>query len=136
MRVVTIVNALTGALFIQELVEQGHEVAPSVSPPGPRPGADPATSPKLSRPPVAARSTNRALAPSTPPFVTLLERLQPDLSSPCTPGNLQAAHLEIPPLGVIGGPLRLPRPWARTPPSGHAIGDPQAWMSRSLNRHR
>jgi methionyl-tRNA formyltransferase len=134
MRVVAIVNGYTGALCLQELVDQGDEVVGVVTAPGsPSPHMPPEASVKLTADrnllPVYQPSFDRV---NTPEFVDVLRRLQPDLMvSMHYPVIFQREILEIPPLGCVNEhPSRLPAGRGMTPSSWHMlIGDDRNWIS-------
>ena len=112
MRVVAILNGYTGALCLQELVDQGDEVVGVVTSPGdPSPGRPPETSVKLT----ADRNTLPVYQPpmrdvNKPEFVELLRKLEPDLIvSMHFPVIFKVELLEVPPLGCVNEhPSRLP----------------------------
>ncbi len=134
MRVVAIMNAYTGALCLQELVDQGDEVVGVVTSPGdPYPGMPPEASVKLTadqnylpvyQPPM--ESVNK------PEFVEVLRRLEPDLIvSMHFPVIFRREILEIPPLGCVNEhPSQLPAGRGMTPSFWHMlIGDDRNWMT-------
>ena len=134
MRVVTIVNGYTGALCLQELIDQGDEVVGVVTGPGiPGPHTPPEASVKL--------TADRHLLPvyqppyeriNTPEFVALLQKLSPDLMvSMHYPVIFKRPILEIPPLGFVNEhPSRLPAGRGMTPSSWHMlIGDARNWIT-------
>ena len=134
MRVVAIVNGYTGALCLQELVDQGDEVVGVVTAPGaPSPHRPPEASVKL--------TADRNLLPvyqlpydriNTPRFVSLLRKLQPDLIvSMHYPVIFRRPILEIPPLGCVNEhPSRVPAGRGMTPSSWHMLmGDSHNWIT-------
>jgi methionyl-tRNA formyltransferase len=134
MRVVAILNGYTGALCLQELVDQGDEVAGVVtSPTDPYPGQPPETSVKLTadrnylpvyQPPMA--DVNK------PEFLNVLRRLRPDLVvSMHFPVIFGEELLAIPPLGCVNEhPSRLPAGRGMTPSCWHMlIGDDKNWIT-------
>jgi methionyl-tRNA formyltransferase len=134
MRVVAIVNGYTGALCLQELVDQGDEVVGVVTGPGvPSPHTPPEASVKLTADlnllPVYQPPYERI---NTPEFVTLLRKLHPDLIvSMHYPVIFKRPILEIPPLGCINEhPSRVPAGRGMTPSSWHMlIGDTHNWIT-------
>ena len=134
MRVVTIIGGYTGALCLQELVDQGDEVVGVVTYPGdPRPGTPPQASVKL----VADRNLLPVYQPpfdriNTPEFAALLRKLQPDLIvSMHYPVIFKRPILEIPRLGCVNEhPSRLPAGRGMTPSHWHMlIGDTHNWIT-------
>jgi methionyl-tRNA formyltransferase len=134
MRVVTIVNGYTGALCLQELVDQGDEVVAVVTSPGdPRPGRPPEASVKLT----ADRNLLPVYQPpperiNTPEFAALLRRLQPDLLVSMHYGVIFSPDiLRIPPLGCVNEhPSRMPAGRGMTPSFWHMlIGDTHNWIT-------
>ena len=134
MRVVTIVNGYTGALCLQELVNQGDEVLAVVTGPGdPRPGADPKTSVKLTadrnylpvyQPPMGAVNT--------PEFIAIIRKLAPDLIVSMHYATIFKPELaSIPRLGCVNEhPSRLPAGRGMTPSFWHMIrGDERNWIT-------
>jgi len=134
MRVVAIVNGYTGALCLQELVDQGDEVVGVVTGPGdPSPHRPPEASVKL--------TADRNLLPvyqtpyeriNTPEFVAVLRKLKPDLIvSMHYPVIFKREILEIPPLGCVNEhPSRLPAGRGMTPSFWHMlIGDDRNWIT-------
>lgn len=134
MRVVTIVNGYTGALCLQEVVNQGDQVVAVVTNPGdPRPGADPKTSVKLTadrnylpvyQPPMGAVNS--------PEFVELLRKLEPDLIVSMHYAVIfKKPLLSIPKLGCVNEhPSRLPAGQGMTPSYWHMIiGDERNWIT-------
>ena len=134
MRVVTIVNGYTGALCLQELVDQGDEVVAVVTSPGdPRPGADPKTSVKLT----ADRNFLPVYQPqmgevNKPEFIAVIRKLAPDLIVAMHYATIFSADLlRIPRLGCVNEhPSRLPAGRGMTPSFWHMIrGDERNWIS-------
>jgi len=134
MRVVTIMGGYTGALCLQELVDQGDEVVGVVTYPGdPRPATPPEASVKL----CADRNLLPVYQPpfdriNTPEFVALLRKLQPALIvSMHYPVIFKRPILEIPRLGCVNEhPSRLPAGRGMTPSHWHMlIGDTHNWIT-------
>jgi methionyl-tRNA formyltransferase len=134
MRVVTIVNGYTGALCLQELVDQGDEVVGIVTSPGdPRPGRPPEASVKLT----ADRNLLPVYQPpyeriNTPEFVAVLRNLHPDLIVSMHFGVIFCPEiLQIPPLGCVNEhPSRMPAGRGMTPSFWHMlIGDTHNWIT-------
>jgi methionyl-tRNA formyltransferase len=134
MRVVTIMGGYTGALCLQELVDQGDEVVGVVTSPGdPRPGRPPEASVKLT----ADRNLLPVYQPpreriNTPEFVAVLRRLQPDLIVSMHYGVIFGPDiLRIPPLGCVNEhPSRMPAGRGMTPSFWHMlIGDTHNWIT-------
>jgi len=134
MRVVAIVNGYTGALCLQELVDQGDEVVGVVTGPGiPSPHTPPEASVKLT----ADRNLLPVYQPpyqriNTPEFVGLLRKLQPDLIvSMHYPVIFKRVILEISPLGCVNEhPSRVPAGRGMTPSHWHMlIGDTHNWIT-------
>jgi len=134
MRVMAILNGYTGALCLQELVDQGYEVVAVVtSPSDPDPARPPAASVKLTadrnylpvyQPPM--QDVNR------PEFVELLRRLSPDLLVTMHfPVIFKKELLQVPRLGCVNmHPSRLPAGRGMTPPFWHMlIGDEKNWIT-------
>jgi methionyl-tRNA formyltransferase len=134
MRVVTIMNGYTGALCLQELVDQGDEVVAVVTSPGdPRPGRPPEASVKLT----ADRNLLPVYQPpyeriNTPEFVALVRKLHPDLIVSMHYGVIFCPEiLHIPPLGCVNEhPSRMPAGRGMTPSFWHMlIGDTHNWIT-------
>ena len=134
MRVAVIANGYTGALCLQELVDQGDEVVAVVtSPADPGPAATPETSVKLT----ADRNYLPVYQPpmpdvNRPEFLAVLRRLRPDLIvSMHFPVIFSRELLAIPPLGCVNEhPSRLPAGRGMTPSCWHMlIGDDRNWIS-------
>ena len=134
MRVVAIVNAYTGALCLQELVDQGEEVIGVVTAPGdPQPGAPLENSVKLT----ADRNYLPVYQPpikevNSPRFVEVLRRLAPDLIvSMHFPLIFSKEILEIPRLGCVNEhPSRMPAGRGMTPSWWHMlVGDDHNWVT-------
>jgi methionyl-tRNA formyltransferase len=139
MRVVAIVNGYTGALCVQELVNQGDDVVGVVTSPGdPGPGdgvhrPDPETSVKLT----ADRNYLPVYQPqpaevNTPAFIEMLRKLQPDLIVSMHYALIfKEALLRIPPLGCVNEhPSRLPAGRGMTPAFWHMlVGDTRNWIT-------
>jgi methionyl-tRNA formyltransferase len=134
MRVLAIVNGYTGALCLQELVDQGAEVVGVVtSPADPGPGATPETSVKLT----ADRNYLPVYQPpmedvNEPRFIEVIRGLRPDLIvSMHFPVIFKEEVLAIPPLGCVNEhPSRLPAGRGMTPSCWHMlIGDDRNWIT-------
>jgi len=134
MRVLTIVNGYTGALCLQEVVDQGDEVVGVFCNQGdPRPGADPKISVKLT----ADRNGLPVYQPArgevnTPKYLEIIRKLQPDLIVSMHYAVIfNKELLSIPPLGCVNEhPSRLPAGQGMTPSYWHMIiGDPQNWIT-------
>ena len=134
MRVVTIVGSYTGALCLQELVDQGDEVVGVVTYPGdPSPGTPPEESVKL----VADKNLLPVYQPpferiNTPDFLAVLKKLQPDLIVAMHyPVIFKRPILELPRLGCVNEhPSRLPAGRGMTPSTWHMlIGDTHNWVT-------
>lgn len=134
MRVVAIVNGYTGALCLQELVDQGDEVVAVVTSPGaPHPGTDPKTSVKLT----ADRNYLPVYQPATgqvndPAFIELIRKLAPDLIVAMHYATIfEPELLRIPRLGCVNEhPSRLPAGRGMTPSFWHMIrGDERNWIT-------
>jgi methionyl-tRNA formyltransferase len=134
MRVVAIVNGYTGALCLQELVDQGDEVVGVITSPGdPAPGASAETSVKLTadanylpvyQPPM--KDVNE------PAFLAVLRKLEPELIvSMHFPVIFNEELLAIPSLGCVNEhPSRLPAGRGMTPSFWHMLmGDSRNWIS-------
>ena len=134
MRVVAIVNALTGALCVEELVKQGDEVVAVVTDPGdPDPWSDPSWSVKamadryylpVYQPP--SREVNR------PAFLDALRKLKPDLLVAMHYGVIfKRPLLDLFPQGCVNiHPTRLPRGQGKTPSCWHMLmGDKFNWIT-------
>lgn len=134
MRVVAILNGYTGALCLQELVDQGGEVVGVVtSPTDPYPGQATETSVKLT----ADRNYLPVYQPpmpdvNKPEFLDVLRGLEPDLIvSMHFPVIFGEELLDIPPLGCVNEhPSRLPAGRGMTPSCWHMlIGDDKNWIT-------
>jgi methionyl-tRNA formyltransferase len=134
MRVVAIVNAKTGALCVQEMVDQGDEVIAVVClPEDPWPGIEPGWSVKE----VATRNFLPLYQPpppevNNPRFVEQMRKLQPDLIVAMHYGVIfKRALLELPRLGAVNiHPTRLPRGQGMTPSCWHMLmGDDKNWIT-------
>ncbi|MEN6480386.1 MAG: formyltransferase family protein, partial [Anaerolineales bacterium] len=134
MRVVAIVNGYTGALCLQELVDQGDEVAAVVTSPGvPPPDTDPKTSVKLT----ADRNLLPVYQPpmgavNTPEFIDKVRKLAPDLIVAMHYATIFSPDLlRIPRLGCVNEhPSRLPAGRGMTPSFWHMIrGDDRNWIT-------
>ncbi len=134
MRVVAIVNGYTGALCLQELVDQGDQVVGVVTNPAdPGPDTPPERSVKLTadrnylpvyQPPMREVNSQR--------FLAILRDLKPDLIvSMHFPVIFCQELLDIPPLGVVNEhPSRLPAGRGMTPSFWHMlIGDDRNWIT-------
>ena len=134
MRVIAIVNALTGALCVQEMVDQGDDVVAVVTDPSdPNPRQEPDWSVRA----VALRNHISVLQPvpaevNSPGVVERLRRLQPDLIVAMHYGVIfKRPILEIPPLGCVNiHPTRLPWGQGKTPSCLHMLmGDERNWIT-------
>lgn len=134
MRAVAILNGYTGALCLQELVDQGAEVVGVVtSPADPYPGQPPETSVKLT----ADRNYLPVYQPpmedvNKPEFLEVLRRLRPDLIvSMHFPVIFIQELLAIPLLGCVNEhPSQLPAGRGMTPSCWHMlIGDDKNWIT-------
>jgi methionyl-tRNA formyltransferase len=134
MRVVAIVNAYTGALCLQELVDQGEEVVAVVTAPGdPQPGAPLENSVKLT----ADRNYLPVYQPpikdvNSPRFVEILRRLAPDLIVSMHFALIfRPELLAIPRLGCVNEhPSRMPAGRGMTPSWWHMlVGDDHNWVT-------
>ena len=134
MRVVAIVNALTGALCVQEMVDQGDEVVAVVTDPSdPYPGIQPGWSVKE----VADRNYLPVYQPvpreiNGPAFVEQMRKLEPDLIVAMHYGVIfKRSLLGVPRLGGVNiHPTRLPRGQGMTPSCWHMLmGDDQNWIT-------
>ncbi len=134
MRVLTIVNGYTGALCLQEVVDQGDEVVGVICNAGdPRPGADPKTSVKLT----ADRNGLPVYQPArgevnSPKYLEIIRGLKPDLIVSMHYAVIfNKELLSIPSLGCVNEhPSRLPAGQGMTPSYWHMIvGDPQNWIT-------
>ncbi len=134
MRAVAIMNAYTGALCLQELVDQGWDVVGVVTAPGdPAPGTPPENSVKLT----ADRNYLPVFQPpitqvNSPAFIEVLRRLQPDLIvSMHFPVIFSPEILRLPALGCVNEhPSRLPAGRGMTPSWWHMlVGDERNWVT-------
>jgi methionyl-tRNA formyltransferase len=134
MRVIAIVNAKTGALCIQEMVNQGDEVVAVITDPSdPYPGQEPGWSVKE----VATRNYLPLYQPSprevnSPGFVAAMKKLQPDFIVAMHFGVIfKQALLSVPRLGSVNiHPTRLPRGQGKTPSCWHMLmGDDKNWIT-------
>ena len=135
MRVVAIVNGYTGALCLQELVDQGADVVGVVTSPAPvAPGTPLRTSVNLTADanylpvyqPPSVTDVNK------PEFIAVLRKLCPDLIvSMHFPVIFKPEILEIPRLGCVNEhPSRLPAGRGMTPSFWHMlIGDDRNWIT-------
>jgi len=135
MRVFTIINGYTGALCLQELIHQGHEVVGVVTAPSLKSGAPPeetvigvATKYLL---PVYMPSTDVVNEPAEE-FVDLMRRAKPDLLvSMHYPAIFKPALLEIPHLGCVNiHPSKVPEGRGMTPSFWYLyLGRDTAWTA-------
>ena len=135
MRVFTIINGYTGALCLQELINQGHEVVGIVTAPSLRSDSPPeetvigvATRNLL---PVYMPSTGVVNEPAEE-FVDLMRRAKPDLLvSMHYPAIFKPALLEIPPLGCVNiHPSKVPEGRGMTPSFWYLyLGRDTAWTA-------
>jgi methionyl-tRNA formyltransferase len=133
-RVIAIVNAMTGALCVQEMVDQGDYIVAVVClPEDPWPGIEPGWSVKE----VATRNYLPLYQPpppevNSPGFVEQMRKLQPDLLVAMHYGVIfKRPLLELPRLGAVNiHPTRLPRGQGMTPSCWHMLmGDDRNWIT-------
>ncbi len=134
MRIIAIVNAKTGALCVQEIVDQGDEVVAVVClPEDPWPGIEPGWS-------VKEAATRNYLPVYQPPprevnhprFVEQMRRLKPDLIVAMHYGVIfKKPLLDVAPMGAVNiHPTRLPRGQGMTPSCWHMLmGDNKNWIT-------
>ena len=134
MRVVAILNARTGALCVQEMVDQGDEVVAVVTDPSdPYPGILPGWSVKE----VADRNYLPVYQPvpreiNSPAFVEQMRKLDPDMIVAMHYGVIfKRPLLEVPRMGSVNiHPTRLPRGQGCTPSCWHMLmGDDKNWIT-------
>ena len=135
MRVLTIINGYTGALCLQELIDQGHEVVAVVTSPSLRSSAPPeetvigvATKHLL---PIYMPHTDVVKEPAEE-FVDLMRKAEPDLVvSMHYPAIFKPALLEIPPLGYVNiHPSKVPEGRGMTPSFWYLyLGRDTAWTA-------
>lgn len=134
MRVVAIVNALTGALCVQEMVDQGDEVVAVVTDPSdPYPGILPGWSVKK----VADRNYLPIYQPlprdvNKTKFVEQMRSLNPDMIVAMHYGVIfKKPLLEVPRMGSVNiHPTRLPWGQGCTPSCLHMfVGDDKNWIT-------
>jgi methionyl-tRNA formyltransferase len=135
MRVFAIINGYTGALCLQELLDQGHEVVGVVTAPSLRSGAPPEET-------VIGVATKHLLPLYMPPtdvvkeptqgFVGLMRDAKPDLLvSMHYPAIFKPVLLEIPRLGCVNiHPSRVPEGRGMTPSWWYLyLGRDTAWTA-------
>lgn len=135
MRVITIINGYTGALCLQELIDQGHEVVAVVTAPS-FSSADP---PEET---VIGVATANLLPLYVPPasvageptqdFVDMVRAAKPDLLvSMHYPAIFKPAVLDIPPLGCVNiHPSKIPEGRGMTPSFWYLyLGRDTAWTA-------
>jgi len=135
MRVFTIINGYTGALCLQELVNQGHDVVGVVTAPGIRPNEPPEET-------VIGIATKYLLPLYMPPvdvvnkpskeFVDLVYKSMPDLLvSMHYPAIFKSQLLDIPNLGCVNiHPSKLPEGRGMTPSFWYLyLGRHTAWTA-------
>jgi len=120
MRVFAIINGYTGALCLQELIDQGHEVVGVVTAPSLSPGTPPEETVigvgNKYLLPLYMPSTEVVKEP-TQEFVKLMRDAKPDLLvSMHYPAIFKPVLLEIPPLGCVNiHPSKVPEGRGMTP---------------------
>ncbi|MFC1717499.1 methionyl-tRNA formyltransferase [Candidatus Poribacteria bacterium] len=135
MRAFTIINGYTGALCLQELVDQGHEIVGVVTAPNIRTDVPPEET-------VIGIATKHLLPLYMPPvkvteepaeeFLNLVRRTKPDLLvSMHYPAIFKPAILDIPPLGCVNiHPSRVPEGRGMTPSFWYLyLGRDTAWTA-------
>lgn len=135
MRVFAIINGYTGALCLQELIRQGHEVAGVVTSPSLR-SNEPQEETVIG---IATKYLLPLYMPSTDivkepakEFVELVRRIKPDLLvSMHYPAIFKPALLEISPLGCVNiHPSKLPEGRGMTPSFWYLyLGRDMAWTA-------
>ncbi len=134
MRVIAIVNAKTGALCVQEMVDRGDEVVAVIClPDDPWPGIEPGWSVKE----VATRNFLPCYQPpprevNSPGFVEAMRKLKPDLIVAMHYGVIfKKPLLSLPTIGAVNiHPTRLPRGRGMTPSCWHMLmGDDKNWIT-------
>ncbi len=135
MRVFTIINGYTGALCLQELIDQGHDVVGVVTSPGSASGS----SSEETVIGIATRHLLPLYMPSvdvvkepTQEFVALMRRAKPDLLvSMHYPAIFKPVLLEIPPLGCVNiHPSKVPEGRGMTPSFWYLyLGRDTAWTA-------
>jgi methionyl-tRNA formyltransferase len=134
MRVIAIVNAKTGALCVQEIVDQGDEVVAVIClPEDPWPGIEPGWSVKE----VATRNYLPVyqLPPrevNSPGFVEQMRKLKADMIVAMHYGVIfKRPLLDVAPRGTVNiHPTRLPRGQGMTPSCWHMLmGDEKNWIT-------
>jgi methionyl-tRNA formyltransferase len=134
MRVIAIVNAKTGALCVQEIVDQGDEVVAVIClPEDPWPGIEPGWSVKE----VATRNFLPVYQPpprevNNPRFVEQMRKLEPDLIVAMHYGVIfKKPLLDVVPIGAVNiHPSRLPQGQGMTPSCWHMLmGDDKNWIT-------
>jgi len=135
MRVFTIINGYTGALCLQELIDQGHQVVGVVTSPSMRSSAPPEET-------VIGVATKHLLPLYMPPtdvvrepaegFVDLMRKAKPDLVvSMHYPAIFKPVLLDIPPLGYVNiHPSKVPEGRGMTPSFWYLyLGRDTAWTA-------
>jgi methionyl-tRNA formyltransferase len=134
MRVIAIVNAKTGALCVQEMVDQGDEVVAVVClPEDPWLGIEPSWSVKE----VATRNYLPCYQPppnevNKPEFVSQMRKLEADMIVAMHYGVIfRKPLLDCAPRGAVNiHPTRLPRGQGMTPSCWHMfMGDDKNWIT-------
>ncbi len=134
MRVIAIVNAKTGALCVQEMVDHGDEVVAVVClPEDPWPGIEPGWSVKE----VATRNYLPVYQPpspeiNSPAFVDQMRKLNADMIVAMHYGVIfKKPLLSTAPMGAVNiHPTRLPRGQGMTPSCWHMLmGDDKNWIT-------
>lgn len=135
MRVFTIINGYTGALCLQELIDQGHEVVGVVTAPNFQPELEPEQTV------IGVASMNllplympdyETVAEPSPEFFDLVKNAKPDLLvSMHYPAIFKPVLLNIPPLGCVNiHPSKLPRGRGMTPSWWYLyLGRKTAWTA-------
>jgi len=135
MRVFTIINGYTGALCLQELIDQGHEVVGVVTAPHFQPDV-PAEQTVIG---VAAKNllplympANEIVAEPASEFLELFRNAKPDLMvSMHYPAIFKPVLLDIPPLGCVNiHPSKVPEGRGMTPSWWYLyLGRKTAWTA-------
>jgi methionyl-tRNA formyltransferase len=135
MRVFTIINSYTGALCLQELVDQGHEVVGIVT----APNFQPDVPPEQTVIGVATKNflplympAYETVAEPAPGFLELFKNAKPDLMvSMHYPAIFKPVLLDIPPLGCVNiHPSKVPEGRGMTPSWWYLyLGQKAAWTA-------
>jgi methionyl-tRNA formyltransferase len=135
MRVFTIINGYTGALCLQELLDQGHEVVGVVTAPNFQPNV-PSEQTVIG---VAIKNllplympTYETVAEPAPKFLELFRNAKPDLMvSMHYPAIFKQVLLDIPPLGCVNiHPSKVPEGRGMTPSWWYLyLGRKTAWTA-------